>query len=212
VGFCTDWGYLNEVIANALNVDCFGSVTVVDPKGDTDLQASAPTLWARLTGGTAHFQHVQASGADALEELRAAFSKVWAKKFLSMGKAMLEGEGKHYSAVEPVMSCEDLYRFRRDAEGVPYHRAAKLKAPPSGASAAAFLHLLLMEAKATRDGSWCEYGGKIIRVVQGAGELIRGYLLSGSCRGLRRRGVNVVVLRGTPYRVQGLIRGSYPLP
>ena len=58
VGFWTDWGYLNDVIANALNVNPFGSVTVVDPKASADLQATAPTLWARLTGGTAHFQHV----------------------------------------------------------------------------------------------------------------------------------------------------------
>jgi hypothetical protein len=115
---------------------------------------------------------VQASGADALEELRAAFSKVWAKKFYALGKTMLEAEGKPYSAIDPVMSSEDFYSFRQDAEGIPYHRAAKLKAPSAGAAAAAFLHLLLIEAKAVRRGSWYEYGGKLIRVVQGAGEAI----------------------------------------
>ena len=172
VGFWTDWGYLNDVIANALNVNSFGSVTVVDPKSGADLQASAPMLWARLTGGTTHFHHVQASGADALEELQAAFSKVWAKKFYALGKTMLEADGKHYSAIDPVMSCEDFYSFRQDAEGTPYHRAAKLKAPSAGAAAAAFMHLLLIEAKAARRGSWYEHGGKLIRVVQGAGEAI----------------------------------------
>jgi hypothetical protein len=172
VGFWTDWGYLNDVIANALNVNPFGSVTVVDPKASADLQATAPTLWARLTGGTAHFQHVQASGADALEELRVAFSKVWVKKFYALGKTMLEADGKHYSAIDPVMSCEEFYSFRQDAEGIPYHRAAARKAPPAGAAAAAFVHLLLIEAKAARRGSWYEHGGKLIRVVQGAGEAI----------------------------------------
>jgi hypothetical protein len=172
VGFWTDWGYLNDVIANALNVNPFGSVTVVDPKSDADLQAAAPTLWARLTGGTGHFQHLPASGAEALEEFRTAFSKVWAKKFYALGRPMLEADGKHYSAVEPVMTCEELYSFRQDAEGVPYHRAAKLKAPPSGAAAAAFLHLLLIEAKAPRRGPWYECGGRLVRIVQGAGEAI----------------------------------------
>jgi hypothetical protein len=172
VGFWTDWGYLNDVIANALNVNPFGSVTVVDPKSAADLQATAPTLWARLTAGTAHFQHVPASGADALEELQTAFSKIWAKKFYALGKTMLEADGKHYSAVDPVMTCEELYSFRQDAEGIPYNRAAKLKAPSAGAAAAAFFHLLLIEAKAARRGSWYEYGAKIVRVVQGAGEAI----------------------------------------
>jgi hypothetical protein len=172
VGFWTDWGYLNNVIANALNVNPFGSVTVVDPKNRADLQATAPTLWARLTGGTAHFQHVPASGADALEELQVAFSKVWAKKFYALGKTMLEADGKVYSAVDPAMSCEDFYSLRQDAEGIPYHRAATQKAPAAGAAAAAFFHLLLIEAGATRRGSWYEHGGKLIRVVQGAGEAV----------------------------------------
>jgi hypothetical protein len=172
VGFWTDWGYLNDVIATALNVNPFSSVTVIDPKSGADLQTTAPALWARLTAGTPHFQHVQASGADALEELRTAFSKVWAKKFYALGKTMLEAEGKPYSAIDPVMSSEDFYSFRQDAEGIPYHRAAKLKAPSAGAAAAAFLHLLLIEAKAVRRGSWYEYGGKLIRIVQGAGEAI----------------------------------------
>ena len=172
VGFWTDWGYLNDVIANALNVNPFGSVTLVDPKSTADLQTAAPTLWARLTGGTAQFQHVQASGADALEELQAEFSKVWAKKFYALGKTMLEADGKLYAPIDPVMRCEDFYSFRQDAEGIPYHRAAKLKAPPLGAAAAAFLHLLLIQVKAKRCGSWYEHGGKSIRVVQGAGEAV----------------------------------------
>ncbi len=172
VGFWTDWGYLNDVIANALNVNQFGSVTVVDPKSSAELRARAPALWARLTGGTAYFQHVQASGADALVELRTAFSKVWSKKFYALGQPMLEAEGKHYSAIVPDMSCEEFYNFRQDAEGTPYHRAAQLKTPQSGAAAAAFFHLLLIGAKATSNGSWQVYGRKLIRVIQGAGEAV----------------------------------------
>jgi hypothetical protein len=172
VGFWTDWGYLNDVIANALNVNPFGSVTVIDPKNSADLESAAPTLWARLTGGTANFQHVRASGADALNELRVSFSRVWSKKFFALGRPMLEAEGKHYAAIDAAMNSEEFYSFRQDAEGVPYHRAARRKDPPAEAAAAAFFHLLLNEAKSTRSGAWYEQGGKLIRVVQGAGEAV----------------------------------------
>jgi hypothetical protein len=130
VGFWTDWGYLNDVIVNALNVAPFGSVTVVDPKEDSELQATAPGLWARLIGGTPHFLHVPASGSEALNELRLEFSKVWARKFFDLGKTPLEAAGKTYSAVDPAMTCEELYSFRQDAEGIPYDQAARQKTPP----------------------------------------------------------------------------------
>jgi len=172
IGFWTDWGYLNDVLASTLNVITFGSVTVVDPATSAALQAKAPKLWARLTGGTATFQHIQASGADALGELRTAFSKVWVRKFYALGRPLLEADGKTYSAIEPDMSCEDLYNSRRDAEGVPYNRAAAMKQPPPHAAAAAFFHLLLVQRSATRNGPWYEHGGKLIRVVQGAGQAL----------------------------------------
>lgn len=70
------------------------------------------------------------------------------------------------------MSCEELYHFRQDAEGIPYHRAARLKAPPPGAAVTAFVRLLLIGAGAKPYGSWYEHGGKRIRVIQGAGEAI----------------------------------------
>lgn len=172
VGFWTDWGYLNNVLANSLNVGGLTSVTVVDLATSAALRDKAPTLWANLTAATTNFQHVQASGADALSELQTAFSKVWAKRFLALAKPLLEAEGKTYSSVEPDMSGEDLYNLRRDAEGVPYDKAARLKEPPGHGAAAALFHMLLIGAGATRSGAWYEYKGKRIRVVQGAGKAI----------------------------------------
>ena len=84
VGLWTDWGYLNDVLANAIAVQGFNSVTVVDPATTADLQQKAPALWNKLSGGTVSFTPIQASGADALEELRTEFSKVWAKKFFQL--------------------------------------------------------------------------------------------------------------------------------
>jgi hypothetical protein len=69
VGFWTDWGYLNRVLAEALNTIAFGSVTVVDPDLSANLQNKAPELWATLSPGP-HFKHFEKSGADVLEELR----------------------------------------------------------------------------------------------------------------------------------------------
>lgn len=170
IGFWTDWGYLNDVLADALSTTTFGSVTVVDPAATADLQAKAPTLWGRLTDGTTTFRHVQASGADALVELRTAFSRTWLRKFYALGEPLLTAAGKTYSPVDPVMNCEDLYNCRCDVEGVPYNRAAQMRQPPNEAAYASFFHHLLIQAKATRDGPWYKHGGKRVRIVQGAGQ------------------------------------------
>lgn len=174
VGFWTDWGYLNDVLADAMATTPFGSVTVIDPLSSTDLQAKAPMLWTRLTGAGIKFKHIQADGGKALEELRTAFSKTWVKRFYELGKPLFQGSGGSYSAssVQPhiEMGGDALYNLRRDVEGHPYYRAAQKKEPPPEAAQAAFFHLLLIHASATRDGSWYVYGGKTIRIVHGAGQ------------------------------------------
>ena len=170
VGFWTDWGYLNSVLASALSTGGFNSVTVVDPACGAALQAKAPTLWTTLTSGTTQFLHIQASGSDALVELQKAFSRVWLKKFYALAKPLLEAEGRPYSPVDLDLPIEDIYDLRRDAEGTPYDRAAHTKAPPAHGASTAFLHSLLLQAHANRQGAWFEYSGKRVRIIQGAGE------------------------------------------
>lgn len=169
IGFWTDWGYLNDVLADALSAGGFNSVTVIDPACSGALQTKAPTLWTNLTSGTTHFQHIQASGSDALAELQVGFSRVWLRKFYALAKPLLEAEGKPYSPLDPDLPIEELYDLRRDAEGTPYDRAARTKEPPAHAASAAFLQSLLLQAHATRHGAWYEYNGRRIRIVQGAG-------------------------------------------
>lgn len=168
VGFWTDWGYLNDVFAEALNTMNFTSVTVVDPETSANLQAKAPALWTTLTTGTPVFRHIQESGTDALEEFRVAFSKTWLKKFYALGEPLLAA-GRPYVAIDPNMGVDDLYDCRRDCEGVPYSRAAQMKEPAPYAAQASFFHHLLLQAGATRDGPWFKYDGKRVRIVQGAG-------------------------------------------
>ncbi len=173
IGFWTDWGYLNDVLANVMSLQGLHSVTVVDPLPSDDLQIKAPVLWGKLTASTTLFKHVQASGADALDELRAGFSKVWARKFFALGKPYFEAEGKTYSAaaVDPAaVGTEELYNLRRDSEGVPYNRAARRKEPAREAAIAAFAHLLLLQVGAVRQGAWYEHGGHTIRVIHGSGQ------------------------------------------
>ena len=176
VGFWTDWGYLNDVLANVIALNGVGSITIVDPMEDADLQAKAPALWNKLTGSGAPLLHVKASSDVALDELRVAFSLVWARKFFELGRPFLEAEGGAYdrSAVEPAgWATEDFYNLRRDSEGEPYNCAAKKKEPAPEAAKAAFAHLLLMKAGATRKGPWYEHAGLTVRVVQGAGQPIQ---------------------------------------
>lgn len=172
VGFWTDWGYLNTVLTQALGTIAFGSVTVVDPDSSANLQAKAPGLWATLSPGP-NFKHFQKSGADALEELRVEYSKVWLKRFLDLAEPLLTAEEKPCPVRDLALHCDDLYNARLDGEGVPYNRAARTKAPATSASQAAFAHHLLLNAGATREGAWYLKDGRRIRVVNGVGQAMK---------------------------------------
>ena len=171
VGFWTDWGYLNNVLADAFEINNASSVTVIDPSLTAALETKAPILWAKLTSLSGVFQHVQGSGADALDELRTAYSKVWARKFYTLGGPLVVADGGVVSpaATPDALAGEDLYNLRRDAEGVPYDSAAKRKEPDPAAAQAAFVHMVLLNAGATQQGAWLQHGGQSIRVVNGAG-------------------------------------------
>ncbi|MBX3535115.1 MAG: SIR2 family protein [Xanthobacteraceae bacterium] len=175
VGFWTDWGYLNGVIADALQVKNANSVTVVDPATSEELEHKAPVLWDKLRTASASFVHIKTSGSDALEELRTEFSRSWAKKFFNLGEPFIRATGQEFSLEEcspETWSCDDLYDLRRDAEGRPYTDAACDKQPPPQSASGAFLHILLSKAGAERKGSHYELNGERIRIVNGAGQLL----------------------------------------
>lgn len=172
IGFWTDWNHLNDALANALTINTASSVTVIDPSPAPDLQAKAPNLWAKLNSLSLIFEHVPASGAAALEELRTAYSRTWARKFYALAErlALTAGAGVPVAAPFDALAGEDLYNLRRDAEGIPYTRAATLRAPPADAAQAAYVHLMLLNAGATNLGAWQQHGDKSIRVVNGGGQ------------------------------------------
>jgi hypothetical protein len=172
VGFWTDWGYLNEVLAAAFKINNAQSVTVIDPASAEALQSKAPMLWARLNALSGSFVHVQKSGAEFLEELRLAYSRAWARKFYALGKPIAYSAGITVVPSADSLSTEQLYDLRRDAEGVPYTTAASLKEPISSSGEAAFMHIKLIESGATQSGAWFETNGKTIRVVNGSGRAL----------------------------------------
>ncbi|MCP1913345.1 hypothetical protein J2R96_005825 [Bradyrhizobium elkanii] len=166
IGFWTDWGYFNAVLADAVAVGGIGRVLVIDTASTDALQTKAPGLWGHLSAGT-HFTHIVGSGDAALQELRTAFSKVWARRFFKLAQPMAPG----IPAPDPSgWLGEELYDLRRDAEGMPYNRAAKQKIPAAEAAQAALAHVLLTQANATREGAWYRLNDKTIRVVQGGGQ------------------------------------------
>jgi NAD-dependent SIR2 family protein deacetylase len=174
VGFWTDWGYLNSVLVGAFTIANARSVTVFDIGTTANLERKAPDLWAKLNALSARFEHVQISGADALEQLRTAYSRVWVKRFYALGEPMMQAAGgtSPATASPEDLECDSLYDLRRDAEGVPYNRAARTKTPPVESASSAFAQLRLLEAGATKRGSWLEHGGQTIRVVNGAGRAL----------------------------------------
>ena len=171
VGFWSDWGYLNDAIAAAFEESGPSSVTVIDPSTTTELQAKAPTLWAKLTTTSVLFEHISASGADALSELRTEYSRAWARKYYALGEALLHTEGQPVTVSNPfdTLGLDALYDLRRDAEGTSHSRAARCKTPHGSAAQAAAAHALYLNKSAIQRGSSLLWNGKTYRIVNGAG-------------------------------------------
>lgn len=174
VGFWSDWRYLNAAVNGVLTGHGLASVTVVDPLPTTALASRAPDLWATLQNA-AIFEHVQGSSDLALEEIRVAFSRVWLRKFLSLGQPLINaarGGCPPSSLQPPTASAPVLYNMRQDAEGAPYHRIATSPEPLQTAAQVAYAHLLLARAGAVRHDAWYVSGGRTVRIVNGVGQLL----------------------------------------
>lgn len=170
IGFWSDWAYLNQVLAKAMDIQGFDSVTVIDPLETAKLEQKAPQLWATLLRGSDRFEHIPGSGADALDELRTAFSRVWIERFYALAKEPLKAAGRNYTPLDLALDGENLYRCRQDAEGLPYNRAARNKTPSAHSSQAAYMHHIMTPAASAREGSWYVVADQRVRIVQGAGK------------------------------------------
>lgn len=172
VGFWSDWDYLNRVLGDAVQGLDPLSVTVIDPSPTATLQTKAPGLWALANQPQVTFSHIQESGADALDDLRRAFSENYARQVLAAGSTVFTG--KTGLACDPAwltvagLDGEALYDWRRDAEGVPAGKPATSKSPQN-ADLLGYFHLLLRSAGAVQQSRGYTFAGHSIRVVNGAG-------------------------------------------
>jgi len=124
VGFWSDWDYLYQIVGSALQGLDPLSVTVIDLSGVADLEQKAPDLWALAHQTQVTFTHVQESGADALDELRRAFSQNYLRQVLAAGRAAFEAATA--AACDPAwldvtgLDSESLYDWRR---GIFVHKS-----------------------------------------------------------------------------------------
>ena len=172
VGFWSDWHYLNQVFSSALPTLTPSSVTVIDQSDGQQLQQKAPDLWDAMNAAGISFHHVQESGADALDELRRAFSGNYLRQVFEAGRDALERQSG--ATCDPTwfevehLESEALYGWRRDAEGVPSGKPATKK-QPENSELLGFFHLLLRRAGATAYETGYEVNGRTIRVINGRG-------------------------------------------
>lgn len=175
VGFWSDWNYLNRVIGEALEDVAPLSVTVFDPSPTNDLQIKAPNLWEIAHGDNVTFNHVQESGADALDELRHAFSQKYLRQVFDAGKQLFEQETGQIPGndilTEIDIENDALYGWRRDAEGVPSNKPATLK-EPNNTELLGYCHLLLRQAGAEQTQQGYRLADRSIRVLNGAGQAL----------------------------------------
>ncbi len=175
VGFWSDWAYLNDVLSTVLDDISPLSVTVIDPSDTATLKAKAEDLWALAHGPQVEFTHLQESGAEALAELRKAFSQNYLRGMLAAGRPAFEaavGADCNPAWLEPPdFDNQTLYGLRRDAEGVPAGQPAS-RARPSQCEVVGVFHLLLRQAGAVLTEIGYELGGRSIRVVNGAGAVL----------------------------------------
>ena len=172
VGFWCDWDYLNGIFCSTLSALRPSSVTVIDQSGGHQLQQKAPDLWEAMNAGQTSFHHVQESGADALDELRRAFSSNYLRQVFEAGWESLENQSG--ASCDPTwfelenLDSEALYGWRRDAEGVPCGKPATKK-QPENIELLGFFHLLLRQAGATAHEAGYDVNGRTIRVINGRG-------------------------------------------
>jgi hypothetical protein len=175
VGFWSDWDYLNSLLDEALVGMAPLSVTVVDLSPANVLEQKAPRLWEIAHSTNVTFEHVQESGAAALDELRAAFSTNYMRQVLDAGRAVFEET--RGAPPEPALldigtlDSETLYGWRRDAEGAPATRPAT-RIRPGDCEALGLFHLLLRHAGALQRGANYELNGRRVRVINGAGAVL----------------------------------------
>lgn len=171
VGFWSDWDYLNRVIGRAIQKIEPTTITIIDPCKCSYLKQKAPDLWNLVHQSNIRFFHGKMSGADALDELRRAFSENYLRQVLYEGRETFKDVtgadcDQDLLNIDVSLSSESLYDWRRDVEGVPINRPAKKKRPDNVSMLGCF-HLLLRRAGAVQKSEGYMLNEVIIRIING---------------------------------------------
>jgi hypothetical protein len=177
VGFWSDWSYLNKAISESFNNTHPRSIVLVDPGDSAFLQGKAPELWALAHQVGITFTHVQESGDKFLAELRKAFSEAFLRELLRIGAdafaafrpGVIVNQAWH---TLPDLSNEQLYSWRRDAEGKTARQPATRVKPDVASPAVALAHILVRGDGWVEKGSGYEKAGKTVRIVNAGGGFV----------------------------------------
>lgn len=171
VGYSTDWDYLNEVLGRTMGTIRPARVVVVDPIEGAEFARKAPNLYALGQRATVAFQHVRASGAEFMDDLRLGFSKSYVRRVLY--SATEDYQHTTGQAPDPAWTqCPDadnttLWQVRRDLEGRVPNEPARERVPPQESLVGLTL-LQLQAAGAVSDGPYWVLNGHRIRVLRAA--------------------------------------------
>jgi hypothetical protein len=175
VGFWSDWAHLNDILGSVLDGVQPRLVYLVDPAPSDFIKAKAPGLWSLTTGDGVIFRHVQALGAEFLDELRKILSVSFFERLFSESMATYHshvGVGTAPRMRLPDSSSTDqLYDLRRDTTGVAPKAVVRDKGPLLTMQTTGAIHLMVQERGATFDGvRYKRPDNSIVRVVNGAGQ------------------------------------------
>lgn len=177
LGFWSDWAYLNEVFQSSVTSIENALVLIVNPSDDAELESKAKTLWDWTSGTGITRRIVRASAADFLNELR---KLMWINflnrtlrqsepAFVQLGGSATAGK---YVIPEDALTSDDAYRLRLDSCGVPYRSIARAKRPEVYMKKVGIVQLGLIANGATLSGNRFSLNDKLIRVVNGQGQLL----------------------------------------
>jgi hypothetical protein len=173
VGFWTDWGYLNDILSDAVVSTEPRSVVVIDPSTKTALKDKSPSLW-NWASKSADFTHVRASGDEFLDELRHIVSCHYITSVWEKGKAAYRNVTEHEppvvsDALLTPASTDSLYQVRRDLAGVNSSSVVRQNKAGDGHTIIGLLHLALMACGAKMNSNTFQLNGSTIRLINAPG-------------------------------------------
>lgn len=177
LGFCTDWDYLNSVLAGCISQTEPNLVVLIDPQDDRTLQRKAPELWDWANSGHFQFHHEPESGHLFLDELRKRYSVRFLNRLLSNSMPTYN----NILAPIPIsvsrgayshLTSEYLYSLRRDCCGVTSLDAVCEKRPTKTMEMLGAIILVLISNGAISEGPFHILNGTKFRVINAAGKLM----------------------------------------